>query len=107
MNEQQTFPQEKVERAFTQEEAEQMRRQRIYREIEEEREYQNGKWGTEFDDKNTINDWGSYITRYTGEATQVDNPDEQRRQILKVAALAIAAIETFDRNQKFGRRHYD
>jgi hypothetical protein len=33
--------------------------------------------------------------------------EEQRNNMLKVAALAVAALETFDRNDGFAPRHYD
>lgn len=82
-------------------------REVIIVEITEERDYQNGKWGTSFDDKNTLNDWSAYMSRYLGLATFAETPEEARRQLVKVAALAIAAIETFDRNSGFAPRHYD
>lgn len=73
-----------------------------------ERSYQQEKWGTEFDDKNTLNDWVTYIVRYAGNAAEMGmTPETQREQLRKVAALAIAAIETFDRNGGFPPRHYD
>lgn len=84
-------------------------RPQIFADIEKERAYQDEKWGTQFDDRNTINDWAAYITLYLGErATKMGRtPAEQREGLVKVATLAIAAIETFDRNQGFPPRHYD
>lgn len=80
----------------------------IYDELREEREYQDKKWGHAFDDKNTINDWCSYITRYAGNAAFAETQSQARWQFLKVAALAIAAIEAFERNNDtFSVRHYD
>lgn len=79
----------------------------IFAEIKAEREYQNKLWGTEFDDKNTINDWSAYITRYLGQATGSENEAEQRTQMMKVASLAVAALEAINRNGKFAPRHYD
>ena len=35
----------------------------IIAEITNERNYQKRKWGNEFDDKNTVNDWVTYITQ--------------------------------------------
>ena len=80
----------------------------VLEEIKKEREYQDGKWGTGFDDKNTLNDWSSYITNYLGKATTMEaSPDAQRKFLVKVATLATAAVETFDRNSGFPPRHYE
>ena len=84
-----------------------MSREHILTEIDVERSRQDELWGHEFDDKNTINDFGSYITRYVSEATFADSPERQREQLIKVAALSIATLEAFDRNNGFARRHYD
>lgn len=85
-----------------------MSRALIFAEIESERAYQDGKWGTQFDNRNTINDWGTYIGIYVAKATAMGVPkEEQRKQLLKVASLSIAALETFDRNNGFAARHYD
>lgn len=78
--------------------------------IKTEREYQDTKWGTTFDDKNTLNDWAAYIGIYTAKATDMGNahfPEMQRKALLKVATLAVAALETMDRNGGFPARHYD
>lgn len=80
----------------------------IINEIIAERVYQDNKWGTEFDDQNTINDWGTYINIYLAKATNMAaSAAEQRKQLVKVATLAVAAIQTFDRNGQFPGRHYD
>lgn len=75
--------------------------------IAAERQYQVQKWGNDFDDDNTINDWSAYITKYNGNAAFADDKDDQRKQMVKVATLAIAALEAFDRNDGFPERHYD
>ena len=81
---------------------ESFKRQRIYKEIDEEREYQDNKWGTENDNKNTPNDWIAYITAYNGKAYRYpSDKDNFRKCMIKVAALAIAAIEACDRNNGF------
>lgn len=83
-------------------------REKIFGEISVEREYQDGKWGTEFDDKNTLNDWITYIGMYGSYAAKMGaSKEDQRNNMLKVAALAIAALETFDRKGGFAPRHYD
>jgi hypothetical protein len=80
----------------------------LFKEIELERAYQDNKWGDEFDKKNTINDWASYINIYLGRACEMGRPkNQQRENLIKVAALAIAALERFDENLGFAPRHYD
>lgn len=79
-------------------------RRDIYDNIEAERSYQNERWGTAFDDKNTPNDWVAYITKYLGQSvTMPFNDDTFRVQMLKVAALAVAVLE----QDKYALRHYD
>ncbi len=81
---------------------------KIFEQIKNERIYQDKKWGTDFDNANTVNDWAAYIANYTGRATSIGLvPLEQRAGMLEVAALAIAALEAFDRNGEFPPRHYD
>lgn len=87
-------------------------RPHILADVAEERERQEELWGNEFDDKNNINDWCTYICRYASTAAFVPpNPEQgatQRELLVKTAALALAALEAFDRNNgKFPSRHYD
>lgn len=83
-------------------------RERIFNQIAKERAYQEGKWGSKFDDKNTLNDWLAYIAGYGARASNIDvDKIVQRAAMVKVAALAVAALETFDRNGGFAPRHYD
>jgi len=81
----------------------------IYEELKAEREYQDGKWGHAFDDNNTLNDWMQYINIHEAKAAAMRaSKDEQRtQQMVKIAALAVAALQTFDRNSGFAPRHYD
>ncbi len=80
----------------------------VTKSIELEREYQESQWGTEFDDKNTANDWATYIAHYTSKATELPwNSKVWRKNMLKAATLAVAAIEAFDRNGGLPPRHYD
>jgi hypothetical protein len=73
------------------------------------------QWGTDFDDANTINDWISYITGYTGHVYdyarssrgRVQDLDGVRSELLKVAGLALSAVKAMDRNGSFPPRHYD
>lgn len=73
----------------------------VLNEVEKEREYQNQKWGTAFDDKNTPYNWSAYIGQYLtrhliGDPAAVKESDF-RADLVKVAALAVAAIESIDR----------
>lgn len=80
----------------------------IYAAIDVERDYQDDRWGTAFDDLNTSNDWCSYICRYATNAASFNaSPAHFREQMVKVAALAVAAIEATDRNMGLPKRHYD
>ena len=80
----------------------------LLEEIRQERHYQDGRWGVVFDDKNTLNDWLTYIMIYGGQAARIDSaPADQRRNLVKVATLAVAALESFDRNRQFAPRHYE
>lgn len=73
-----------------------------------ERQYQDGRWGTDFDDKNTINDWTTYLCRYATRGTRIDDgPHEFLVHLIKVAAIAMAAYETYARKRGFASRHYD
>lgn len=81
---------------------------RILREVSEERKYQHSKWENDFDDKNTLNDWVANVTHYLAQSSSmVSQPTQQRKHMLKVATLAIAALEAFDRNEGFPARHYE
>jgi hypothetical protein len=77
-------------------------RQSIYRDIEAERRYQDEKWGDEFDSKNTLNDWVTYITVYAGRAAEMGQ-ETPRQKLLKVATLVVAALE----QEEWPKRHYD
>lgn len=81
-----------------------MNRNSVYEAIEKERSYQEEKWGSTFDAKNTPNDWVTYITKYLGQSVTMPFDSEQfRTQILKVATLCTAALEQTD----YAPRHYD
>ena len=80
----------------------------IYAAIDYERDYQDERWGDEFDDKNTANDWCTYICRYATNAADFNGTTVRfREQMTKVAALAVAAIEATDRTGELPPRHYD
>lgn len=82
----------------------------IYDEIRNERDYQKKRWGDEADVKvNTPNDFVSYIAHYStrwfdGGFTPYpkETIDKYRTQMIKTAALAVAAVEALDRQHKDG-----
>lgn len=76
-------------------------REKIFEEIRIERNAQDAKWGEEFDDGNSPYHWAAYIAQY---ATRnlIGDPRAAseaafRGDMVKVAALAVAAIESIDR----------
>lgn len=81
----------------------------IFQQIVARREYQDGKWGTAFDDANTLNDWVTYIIQYAGKAADMKSvPSVQQSKLLDVAAIVFAALETAARNGGvFPARHYE
>jgi len=82
--------------------------EKLFAEIAKERTRQDSLWGHVFDDKNTTNDWCSYFVKYAVYAAPLHKDDEfSRRNIVKLAALAVAALEAHDRNGSFPPRHYD
>lgn len=83
--------------------------EKILEDIRKERAYQVGKWGDKFDNQNTANDWVTYITMYASAGARMDkSPEEFRTAMVKVATLAVAALEAIDRNNgKTASRHYD
>lgn len=71
--------------------------------------YAYKKWGTDFDNKNTLNDWAAYISIYAGEAVRMDHagdPEAQYAKLIKVANLALTAAYRV-RMGTIAPRHYD
>ncbi len=73
-------------------------------EIEQERYRQDKQWGgSNHDDKHGENDWLVILMRHLGlaandEAEEV--PERFRRQLVRVAAIALAALESYDRTHE-------
>jgi len=86
----------------------------ILEEIRRERIRQKDMWSGEFDRENTINDWLTYMVVYLARGAQwhPDCPDfdeakeKFRENLVKVATLAVAAIECLDKDET-APRHYD
>lgn len=73
----------------------------IYTEIQQERAYQTQRWGTDNDKLNTPFHWASYISQYAtrnliGNPAAFPDEDAFRVDMIKVAALAVAAVESLD-----------
>ena len=81
--------------------------QDIFNEIANERNYQRERWGDEADVTiNTPNDFVAYITHYASrwfnggfEPYPSNVVDAYRTSMIKVAALAVAAIEALDKQR--------
>ena len=85
-----------------------MDRNEIFTAISAERNYQDSLWGTTFDDQNSPNDWASYILRYTSRGCDFNLTSQDfKSAMIKVAALAVAAIESVERKGELVKRHYD
>jgi hypothetical protein len=70
---------------------------RAVADILNERTYQDEKWGgPEHDDAETEENWQKYITEYANAQGRSESYDFRKRMV-KVAALALAAIESVDR----------
>jgi len=77
----------------------------IFALINMERARQDEMYGVTFDTQNTINDWGTYINHYIAEATK-SGAENVRYSLVKIAALAVAALE-MDVAVGIAPRHYD
>lgn len=65
------------------------------------------QWGTDFDEKNTLNDWVTYINIYLGKAASMGVPkDEVVKNLRKAAGLALSALYMTE-NGVVPPRHYD
>ena len=88
----------------------------LYDELKAEREYQEAKWGTKVDDtQNTPWMWAAYIGQYATRwmvgsflPLKRDVTNSFRACMVKVATLAIAAIESIDRQrEQHGKTFYE
>jgi len=84
----------------------------VLRGLELEVRRQEELWGTEFDDKNTANDWVAYICNYVAGGAHAGReeqytPQRFTKHLLKAAALCISAILAIKRNGDCAPRHYE
>lgn len=73
----------------------------ILGEIAAERARQDVKWGAEHDDKHSVDEW-DYMIGYYLQRVRIMAPRQRRVNLIKVAALAVAAIESMDRLAQAG-----
>jgi hypothetical protein len=72
---------------------------KVLSEVQEERRRQDEKWGAAHDGGHSFGRWIDLIDIQLTNA--VGLPNEQfRRHMVKVAAIAVAAVESYDRNGK-------
>lgn len=87
----------------------------ILSQVKEERDYQNMKWGNEADDTlNTPYSWLTWInmtgTKWACGSHQFNKhmTDDFRKRMIQVAALAVAAVESIDRQrEEHGKTFYE
>lgn len=73
-------------------------RDEVAAEIQRERDYQDEKWGgPEGDDKRTPAEFAGYIMEYLLASTERAARHDIRTRLVKVSALAAAAVEAMDR----------
>jgi hypothetical protein len=74
----------------------------VLADISAEREAQDAKWGgSDHDDDHADSDWLCYIRKHAARAEE--SHAVFRQQMVRIAALAVAAIESFDRYEEAGR----
>lgn len=72
---------------------------KLWEEIEIERKAQDEVWGgPEHDDDLTVSDWIALVCKHAGKAFMFPFDGRKfRRQMIRVAAIAVAAIQSYDR----------
>lgn len=88
---------------------------KILSEIESERTYQIEKWGNDTDDSlNTPWMWVAYISHYATKWMRgafklgSNDVDDFRAKMIKTAAIAVAAVESIDRQRhRDGKTFYE
>ena len=74
--------------------------ERVIATVQSERLRQREDWGDRHDDGHSAGDWTRFLVRHLGRAEQaIEDRDAAtyRRQMVRVAALAVAAVEAHDR----------
>lgn len=77
-------------------------RHQVYRLIDDERDYQDSRWGTTHDSEHSPTEWLLFLQRYITlaiaieGASKADNAAEQMGAIRKITAIGVAAMEQND-----------
>lgn len=75
----------------------------VYDDVVQEREYQDAKWGgPEHDDTHTSKEFLDFIDRKIRRANHewfIQQDKEVRKKLIQIAALAVAAVESIDRQR--------
>lgn len=83
------------------------KRDAVYNSVNAELDYAEAKWGTAFDDKNTLNDWATYANIYLAKATDMHaRADQVEQGLIKAIGLLTNALIRF-RDGTLAPRHYD
>lgn len=78
--------------------------QSIVDEIALERAFQDIQWtGPAHDDKHTADEWFSYMAHQANSFTASKSDASKRYHLVKLAALAVAALESYDRGGKISK----
>lgn len=72
----------------------------VLEEVLNERKKQDHLWGPEHDDKHSTAEFLNFIQEYSSRCEQESCDEEARKRLIQIAALAIAAVESFDRRPK-------
>lgn len=65
------------------------------------------QWGTQFDLKNTLNDWMAYVQIYMGQAAKMGaSKDDVTTNLRKAAGLVLSTLYHAE-NDLLAPRHYD
>lgn len=71
---------------------------KAYDSIQQERRAQDAQWGgPSHDDTHMTGDWFTYILYQVDRARYPKDIDEVRERLVKIGALAVAAIDSIDR----------
>jgi hypothetical protein len=78
-----------------------MSREGVLKEVSTERDYQDTQWGRGLDDRWVEKDWQDFIDNYSKALGRAEKyKDDFRTRMVKVAAIAVAAVEAMDRKAK-------
>lgn len=71
----------------------------VLADVEAERRRQEERWGAAHDDDHTLFDFVAITTEHLGRVVSAPELGQAREQFVRVAALAVAAVEAIDRRE--------